>query len=113
MHLTFQAETTTPQETRVETSGPCVDLHYSLQMQAKTLLDMVDGIPLLMDHLEANFNWSLGKMKHLAADITSEILHLERTNLVFQAVEDGLGMRLAHLKDMLKQGTRPQAVRRL
>jgi len=61
--LPFRSQTTTTCETQTQPIGQRMDPHYNLQMQARALLDLVDGNLLLIEHLEASFNMSLGEIK--------------------------------------------------
>ena len=92
---------------------PPVDLKLALPVLANELLDFVQGNTTLMEHLHADFNRSLGKMKMLLAEMDSGNIHPSNTNPVFHTVQDGLGMRLGRLKDMLERNRRTPTSRRL
>jgi len=96
-----------PSESKTE------DLHGRLTMQAQNLLDFVDGNDTLMEHLQGDFYRLLGKMNTLAAEIEAGVIHPSKTTPVFHRVEDGIGMGLGRLKDMLERSKRPLVYQRL
>ena len=82
-------------------------------MQAEDLLQFVVGNDTLMQHLHVDFHRLQGKMKMLASQMESGIIHPGNSNPVFQLVHDGLGMHLGRLKDMLERTKRPHVFGRL
>jgi hypothetical protein len=89
------------------------DLYATLTVQARNLLDFVEGNETLMEHLQGDFHRLLGKMNTLAAEIETGVIHPSKTTPVFHRVQDGMGMGLGRLKDMLERSRRPPVYRRL
>ena len=90
------------------------DLQSSLTDQAHELLvNITKGNDILMQHLHPDFNRSYEKMMGLLGQIKTGIIHPENSHLVFQAVDDGFGMQLGGMKDILEKMGKPSTSKRL
>ena len=58
-----------------------------------------------MEHLHANFNRSLNTFLRLKGDIDNGRVHPVLADAVFHTVENGIGIELTGLIDMLKRRT--------
>ena len=88
------------------------DLAETLQQQMKLLHDEVDGDELMTQHLIADLNQALGRLKKLKAEIKNGNVHPMAGSAHFSPVKDGKGFKLGRFKDFLEK-PRTSVARRL
>lgn len=102
----------TPVQTPARTAVTTNDLSESLVQLVITLSNEVYGERLLMEHLVADLNQVVGRVKALKAEMRSGTLHPLAASPVLRTVEDGRDFSLVWDKDFLEKGFKP-AFRRL
>ena len=88
------------------------DIPATLSQLVITLGQEVAGDTVLMEHLVAEFNQTLGRIRRMKAEIKSGIVHPMEGTPVFSPVDDGQGFKLARRRDFLEK-PRTHVVRRL
>ncbi|KAG0554069.1 hypothetical protein KC19_12G059900 [Ceratodon purpureus] len=88
------------------------DLPEMLSQQVNSLAAEVAGDTVLMEHLLAEFNLTLGRIRRLKAEIKSGVVHPMEGTPVFVPVDDGQGFKLARRRDFLEKPHK-HVVRRL
>ena len=88
------------------------NLEEVLSQQVIQLGEEVKGDTVLMEHLVAEFNQTLGKIRRMKADIKSGLLHPMEGVPEFCPVDDGQGFKLARRRDFLEK-PKSHVVRRL
>jgi hypothetical protein len=99
--------------TPIHTPHRCnaVDLPDSLRLRVIELHKEVDGDSFLMEHLLAEFNQTLGRLRRLKAEKRDGTIYPMTGTPVFEAVNDGMGFKLARKKDFLERSGPPVARR--
>ena len=82
-----------------------------LQRQIIQLHEEIAGDVVLMEHLVAEFNITLGRMRTLKAELRSGTVHPMDVSPLFVSVNDGKGFRLGRYRDFLEGPKRPVARR--
>ena len=95
----------TPQRCRTE------DLPNTLYQQVTLLSEEVNGDSFLMEHLVAEFNLTLGRLRRMKAERREGTVHPVVGEPVFFTVNDGLGFKLGRRKDFLERSGPPVARR--
>ena len=90
----------TPNHTPQRRYAP--DVADALQMQVIQLHEEVGEDQFLMEHLLAEFNQTLGRLRRLKADRRAGIHNPLKEAAVFETVNDGIGFKLARNKDFLE-----------
>ena len=88
------------------------DLPNTLRQQVILLTEEVDGDYVMMEHLVAEFNLTLGRLRRIKAERRDGTLHPMAGEPVFFTVEDGMGFKLGRNKDFLERSG-PRVARRL
>lgn len=102
----FSVPRATPQR-RVQ-----ADLPEMLQRQIIQLHEEIDGDVVLMEHLFAEFNITLGRIRTLKAELRSGTVHPMAASPLFVPVNDGKGFKLGRYRDFL-EGPKRTVARRL
>jgi hypothetical protein len=82
-----------------------------LQRQIIQLHEEIAGDVVLMEHLVAEFNITLGRIRTLKAKLRSRTVHPMAVSPVFVPVNDGKGFRLGRYRDFLERPKRTMARR--
>ena len=88
------------------------DLPDMLSQQILLLSEEVNGDSVMMEHLVAEFNLTLGRLRRIKAERRDGTLHPMQGEPVFFPVDDGMGFKLARRKDFLERSG-PSCARRL
>lgn len=97
----FSAPRPTPQRKNFE------DPAETLRLRIIELHEEVDGDTVMMDHLIAELNRALGRIRKLKAEIKHGSLHPLAESPVLQVVDDGQGFKLGRNKDFLERSFNP------
>ena len=89
---------------QVKRFRPQGNLLDTLRNQAVALIEHVEGQDLLMDHLHADFNSVLGRIKSLQSDIRKGKIDASASAPVHIKVNDDLGDSIVRKKDFLERG---------
>ena len=79
------------------------DLAETLRQQIILLHEEVEGDQVMMQHLVADLNQTLGRLKTLKAEMNSGTVHPMATSPHFSPVNDGKGYKLGRYKDFLER----------
>ena len=101
-----QTPVTTPRRGRV------IDLQDTLRQQFIHLHELVDEDSFLQEHLVAELNQTLGRLRRLKVEKREGTLHPLAGSPMFETVDDGMGFKLRRRKDFLERGG-PSVARRL
>ena len=88
------------------------DLPKTLRSQMIQLSQEVNGDSVMMEHLVAEFNLTLGRLRRIKAERREGTVHPMQGEPVFFPVDDGMGFELGRRKDFLERSC-PLAVCRL
>lgn len=108
----FPSPASTPKPTPAKKSVPVKDVANTLRQLVIDLSQDVSGDPVLMDHLVAELNQVVGRIRSLKAEIRTGTVHPLVDSPVLRPVNDGRGFSLVRDKDFLERG-RKSVSRRL
>ena len=88
------------------------DLPETLQQQIITLHEEVGDDPFLLEHLIADLNQTIGRLRKLKVERRDGTFHQMTGTPTSETVDDGMGFKLGRNKDFLKRSG-PSVARRL
>lgn len=100
----FPSPACTPKPTPAKKSGPVKDVANTLRQLVVDLSQDVAGDPVLMDHLVAELNQVVGRIRSLKAEIRTGTVHPLVDSPVLRTVNDGRGFSLVRDTDFLERG---------
>ena len=113
-HPPFSANTTpilTPKRTPLRNSVPAKDLSNSLRQLVIDLSEEVMGDVVLIEHVLADLNQVIGRIRALKAEMKSGLVHPLVASPVLCTVNDGRGFSLIRDKDFLERRGNTEARR--
>lgn len=92
-----------PKQTPVKRNSAVPDVAESLRQLIVSLHDEVTGNPVLMEHLVADLNQVVGRIRALKVEIRHGTVHPMVASPVLRVVEDGRNFSLLRGKDFLER----------
>lgn len=82
-----------------------------LRQQVIHLYEVAGDDTFLQEHLVAELNQALGRLRRLKVEKRDGTLHPMSENPIFETVDDGMGFKLGRRKDFLERNGPPVARR--